>query len=273
MKNALWLFLLLIAISGIAFGYVSTDRNAILYPYQSYSFWVYDEPNGITVNLYYLGPTLQNFLGEFKRDSLKKPLKQSDQAVYFEEVKTWKRLEIPSGYFERAGSYLIEFISKSEKDYTLLLKTHVNGALVSMGESVFMKLWDNIEGKDVRFTQIVTGYTSPIPLSIAPSTGIVEIEKSRIVEETLFIETPLGILFLSDSLRQEYAQRDPLIFLTDRPLYRPGDIVQARAVLLDSQTGELLAQRSVEVVIEDPLGREKMKSVFQSDSWGGISFI
>jgi len=273
MKNALWLFLFLIAISGIAFGYVSTDRNAILYPYQSYSFWVYDEPDGVTVNLYYMGPALQDFLGEFKSDSLKKPLKQSDQALFFEEVKMWKRLEIPSGYFERTGTYLLEFVSKSEKDYTLLLKTNVNGALVSMGESVFLKLWDNTEGKDVRFTQIVTGYTSPIPLSIAPSTGIVEIEKSRIVEETLFIETPYGILFLSDSLRQEYAERDPLIFLTDRPLYRPGDLVQARAVLLDSQTGELLAQRSVEVVIEDPLGREKMRSVFQSDSWGGISFI
>ncbi len=273
MKNGVWLFLLLIAISGIGFGYVSTDRNDILYPYQSYSFWVYDEPKGVTVNLYYIGPTLQDFLGEFKRDFLKKPLKQADQAVYFEGVKTWKRLEVPSGYFERPGSYLLEFISESEKDYTLLLKTNVNGALVSMGESVFLKLWDNIEGKDVRFTQILTGYTSPKPLQVAPSTGIIEIEKTKIAEETLFIETPFGILFLSDSLRQEDAQRDPLIFLTDRPLYRPGDMVQARAVLLDSQTGELLAHRSVEVVIEDPLGREKMKSVFQSDLWGGISFI
>ena len=273
MKNAVRLFLLLIAISSVAFGYISADRNAILYPYQSYSFWAYNEPDGVTVNLYYIGPTLQDFLTEFKRNTLKKPPKQADHAVYFEEAKAWKRLEIPSGYFERVGTYVLEYVSKDRKDYTLLLKTNVNGALVSIGESVYIKLWDNIEGKDVRFTQILTGYTSPKPLSIAPSAGLVEIELSKIVEETLFVETPNGILFLSDALRQADERLDPLIFLTDRPLYRPGDLVQARAIFLNSKTGELLTNRPIEVAIVDPLGREKMKGVFHSDEWGGISFI
>jgi len=72
MKNAVRLFLLLIAISSVAFGYISADRNAILYPYQSYSFWAYNEPDGVTVNLYYIGPTLQDFFDGIQAQHVKK---------------------------------------------------------------------------------------------------------------------------------------------------------------------------------------------------------
>lgn len=79
-------------------------------------------------------------------------------------------------------------------------------------------------------------------------------------------ESPFGESMVSAPIELYSIARGHL--LTDRPLYEPGNHIQARAVLLNSRSLNPLGNRKGRWILENPFGVAVEEKIRQTDEWG-----
>ncbi|HPE69596.1 MAG TPA: MG2 domain-containing protein [Thermotogota bacterium] len=283
MKRTIAIFALAILLAGILLAEglsVYGPSFRVLNPNQDLEFSVWSDSKELKLSLYRLEDAIETYQ-QITENNRVPHQKGNFITSYLVDISRnyYQGLKIPSSLFFENGGFLLEIATTgidSEKRvvrYMVIERTQADGIAIRRGEEILVQLWDTLTGEAIRFRNVKTG-KQLVPLSVAgESSPLVSIPAEKIQDNFLLFSTPRGNAFVAIDSYRENPQGVEFLFLTDRPMYRPGDEIGMRGYFFDLRAGRLLSAGSADITVTDPLGRKILDQTQALDEWGGFSLL
>jgi len=208
------------------------------------------------------------------------PIAKANQVVKTDPVfsyrieakRGWKRESIPASFFPAIGSYLVVFWLAGDDEYCCVERTNTTGIAVDFGDYVQLEIWDSMSGKTAGFGDIFTGKEN-VYLGSLNNPDSRRIEKKDIIDELIIVNAPTGRAIVTvDAGNYIESYNTEMVFLSERPIYRPGDVINVKGYLYDRKTSEFCESGTVTVTLTDPMGTKLMTTAIETDERGGFEF-
>ena len=260
-----------------AFSYIYMDDFNVVGPNEDYSFHIYtsedklDTP--VELNVYRLSDPFKAYLDYLSEDGLHYSTSKQVVSYNIQLESTWQRETVPANIFGETGGYFMVLQHGDEKQYAIFEKTNINGVVVDLGEMIRIKVWNALTGEPVEFGDVYTGKEGDIHLGSINSVLSTNLSKDKIKGERVFLKTPEGNAYLTIDPETETGIRNlKMVFLSDKPIYRPGDEIKARAYLFDRVRSRFITSGEATCTITDPMGTAIYNESISFDESGGFAF-
>jgi hypothetical protein len=184
----------------------------------------------------------------------------------------WKREGIPADFFPEIGSYFVVFWKSGDDEYCCVERTNTAGIAIDFGDYVQLEVWDSLSGKVSEFGDIFTG-KEKVHLGSLNNPEARRIDKKDIADELVIVNAPSGRAVVSVDLENYIESYNTnLVFLSERPIYRPGDTINVKGYLYNRKTAAFEAAGIVTVTLTDPMGTRLLLLDMVTDERGGFEF-
>ncbi|MCD6545996.1 MAG: hypothetical protein J7K69_05010 [Thermotogae bacterium] len=170
------------------------------------------------------------------------------------------------------GIYMVFIRAKNDFVISLLSKTRIWGKIIYLKSSAFIKFFDIITGEFLRNRKLLgLGKEGTIEnIGETNIKGEIIVEREGNEGKLLFLKGK-GVLFHRLEWPSYIDNKYTLSFFTDRPIYKPGDVVNFGGIVRERTndnevvipTGEV-----AELEIKDPMGRKLYNRKIQLDDFG-----
>jgi hypothetical protein len=251
MKKLLIFFFLLISFFSFSYVYFRTS-NVLLFPNRTIYFST-DEKFYVHVLYSKISRSVINgVLNDSKTSDFM--LKKVDENLYSIELP-----DIPGAYY-----VVVNGDKSSTKDFFFV--TNLEAFVASSSNQLFFSVYDL---KNKRFVEKLNYYEGYSMKTITGPVFIYNIEHYK--EKTFFFDN--NVVFLSNyGGYSAYPEKKAVVF-TDKPIYKPGDIIRFRVNLFKKQGDRYVPfQSPTSVSLKDPFNNIIYSNTFTTDEYGGFNF-
>jgi len=246
------------------------DSLQILQYGEDFSFYTY-QTDELIVSIYKIddGYTSYGYLQKNER-----PIYRDKDMITSYKItpsENWSKEIIPSYFFENIGSYLLKIEYDYKTVYSVIERTNIDGVAMVDENTVYLKIWNTFTGKNVNFGKIYSDINNETLIGSISDNGFYSGDKDKLTDKMLFIKTPEGncFIYLDSPDKAYYSVENILLF--DKPMYKPGEEINARTFFYNKKTGNFIREGVLKYKIYDPLGREKSSGEYSLDNSGGAN--
>ncbi|WP_374568949.1 alpha-2-macroglobulin [Ideonella sp.] len=167
---------------------------------------------------------------------------------------------IPLGA-QKPGLYLVEAMAGQHRATTLLFVSDTLALTKVSGAQMLVWSAHRAQGQAVPATQVVwTDGVGVLKTGATDAQGLLRMDKPAAPEQTyVFGEDPAGGVFISENFYYDSEIYNAKVYATtDRPLYRPGDMVMLKVTgreFKNARDSVALADGDIGLVVRDPAGQ------------------
>src|SRR6056297_246909 len=247
MNKKIWINLLMcLFMTVVTFGTVYVDDLNVLGPGDTFQFQIYTysnmEKSPLMLSIYKVPDAFSLFLNGLNPADVEEVLANHDALIHYQipVESSWQREKFPLTFFKELGGYVCVFSRAGEVSYAVVERTDIDGVAIDSGSFVNLKVWDAKKGHQLSFGDIYTGYEQ-IHLGSLSDPLLQKIEKKDIKNELLIVKTPSGNAIVGID-EADYIQDHAveLIFLSEKPLYRPSETIKLRGTFYDRKASGLV---------------------------------
>src|SRR6056297_682286 len=262
----------------LVFGTVYVDDLTILGPGDTFQFQIYTysntEKSPVMLSIYKANNAFSILLEGLSSGEIEQLLANREARIHYQIPidSSWQRESFPVTFFKDLGGYICKFSRDGKVVYSIVERTDINGVAIDMGSYITLEVWHTRTGEKVSFGDLYTGFEQNFLGSLSDPL-LEKIEKKDVKNGLLIIKTPSGnaIVHLDEKDLIKDSSTE-LIFLSEKPLYRPGENINLKGYFYNRQTSKLTDSGTVTLTLTDPMGIKLKEQTSHLDSWGGFEF-
>src|SRR6056297_1912028 len=277
-KKIVITLILSLLIVPVVLGTIYVDDLNVLGPGDTFQFQIYTYSNAkkspVMMSIYKVDDAFSIFLNGLKPVEIEEILLNKEALIHYRITveSSWQRESFPLTFFKELGGYICEFSRDGEVVYTTVERTDIDGVAIDMGSFANLEVWNSRKGERISFGDVYTGFDQ-IYLGSLSDPLLNKIEKEDVKNGLIIIKTPSGKAIVN--LDEEDYIKDnavELIFLSEKPLYRPGEIVNLKGYFYNRKSSSLDESGTVTMTLTDPMGIRLSEQTLSLDRWGGFEF-
>ena len=277
-KRIVWSLFVLCFLASAVFGTIYVNDLNILGPGDTLQFQIYTYANAekkpVTMSIYKVEDAFSVFLNGLDYNEIESVLSGKEALIHYQIPvdSSWQRESFPLTFFKDLGGYICRLSRDKEITYACVERTDIDGVAIDMGSFINLEIWHSNKGERVSFGDVYTGFDQ-IYMGSLSDPLLRKIEKKSIKNGLIVIKTPSGNAIVQldeeDYIKNYSAE---MIFLSEKPLYKPGETIQLKGYFYDRPTSKLLDSGTVTMTLTDPMGIKLKEQTCDLDQWGGFEF-
>ena len=279
MNRKFWIkMMLFLLMAPVVFGTIYVDDLNVLGPEDTFQFQIYTYSNAekspVLMSIYKVSDTLSIFLNGLNQNEIEEILAKNEALIQYQipVESSWQRESFPLTFFKELGGYICKFSRDGKVTYVSVERTDIDGVAIDMGSFVNLEVWNSRKGERISFGDIYTGFEQ-IYMGSLGDPLLKKIEKSDVKNGLITIKTPSGNAIIkldeTDYIKDNAVE---LIFLSEKPLYRPGEQMNIKGYFYNRKTSTLVETGTVTLSLIDPMGIKLKEQSCSLDQWGGFKF-
>lgn len=271
------LFMILL-MAPVVFGTIYVDDLNVLGPGDTFQFQIYTYSNAekspVLMSIYKVSDAFSVFLNGLNTSEIEEILSNKEALMHYQipVESSWQRETFPLTFFKELGGYICKFTRDGKVVYTVVERTDIDGVAIDRGSFVNLEVWHSKKGDRISFGDIYTGFEQ-IYMGSLSDPLLQKIEKADVKDGLLIIKTPSGDAIVQldkqDLIKDNAIE---LIFLSEKPLYRPGEPINLKGTFYDRKTSSLVEKGRLTLSLIDPMGNKLKEQSSDLDQWGGFEF-
>lgn len=265
-------FLLITLLGTTSFTSIYMNKFITLQTQNEFEFFYFNENKTIELEIYKISTSeLIDYLSKGRLPSKLNPVIKLNLKLEGRKNGS-KRISVENLDF---GTYLVFLKNESKLQISILSKTRIWGKVVYLKRSAFIKFFDIITGEYLKDTELLSIDREGKIERIGTTNwkGEITIPKDENDGKLLLIKKK-GVLIHSLLWPKYETKEYSLSFFTDRPIYKPGDIVHFGGFIKKRlKNGKIVSPKheTIEVEIKDRMGRKLYSKQFELDEFGAFN--